>query len=442
MPSFPVLPRVTTTAAMLAGGDAAAGGGGHVVNLDGTEFVIVGDVVWDTTVDWSFQCLFHTASDGTLLAKGAGPLQNWKPMSMSLHVYHGVVLFSIEGVGEVHTTPTVTDELWHRVAVTYSRAEATVRVYVDGLMEGQQTFPAIALSALVGASGTATTAGSPPARLPVVISLGVGTKKAPPRTAVSTTPKPVATARAKGGSPAGLLAGAVAYPTLYQRVLTAPDLGRGALTILPASFPGDLAVFAPVPSTKTKREQAQAESEVRRDYVCSSVATNLATDFSLFCDLCTTSSGPLVSKCGGRGCWRPGMKSLFVAANEKARGAVSFCIGHVGLVHGTSDVADGQWHRVGVTYDAAHHMCRIYVDGILEAEKRLVSPPDDLWWKMKIGSCAENFPRPSGIFVGEIKAVRYWRRAVDVSETIGAALPSPLPFPAIARDQQFRRVSI
>jgi hypothetical protein len=86
---------------------------------------------------------------------------------------------------------------------------------------------------------------------------------------------------------------------------------------------------------------------------------------------------------------------------------------------GTSQIADGQWHFVAVTYDAASNRKRIYVDGQLDVESAAhdgyrLGTGTTRYGFLGVGSEARQFDgkrAPQYYFHGSIAEVRIWNMA-------------------------------
>lgn len=126
----------------------------------------------------------------------------------------------------------------------------------------------------------------------------------------------------------------------------------------------------------------------------------------------TDAGGTLVSNADPKGKWGRDGKSLYIDGG----GRLIYDIGWLGAMKTKRRVNDGKWHRVvlGVENGTA----RLYVDGLLEAERKDFARPHVKGAVFKIGSTAKNF---GGNWKGEIEWVRFFDRDLPESERVSLA---------------------
>ena len=84
--------------------------------------------------------------------------------------------------------------------------------------------------------------------------------------------------------------------------------------------------------------------------------------------------------------------------------------GHAGalttLTHVGFPSGDDEWHHIACTYDAASQVLRVYLDGVLKAQKTGVGPPTAGLTLQPVGVSSTG-----GVIFSKCDDVRYWRRA-------------------------------
>lgn len=85
--------------------------------------------------DFSVSAWVRTSDDGTILAL-APPTGNWVPDGKALFVRGGRLTFDVGWVGAVSSSRAVADGQWHHVAMTWTRDDGRVTLYVDGQADG------------------------------------------------------------------------------------------------------------------------------------------------------------------------------------------------------------------------------------------------------------------------------------------------------------------
>ena len=133
---------------------------------------------------------------------------------------------------------------------------------------------------------------------------------------------------------------------------------------------------------------------------------DLSGDFTIAVKFRGKGNGTLVSKCAATGRWKPGNKALFIRD-----GALVYDIGFVGAMRARGKVTDGNWHHAVLVSGGGK--ARLFVDGVLAAEKSGFTARDAAESVLKIGAAARNF---GGNYGGEIGYVRLWQRELPADE--------------------------
>jgi putative heme-binding domain-containing protein len=89
-----------------------------------------------TRRDFSIVARIRTRHGGTIFAK-THPGSEWVPDGKALFVRDGRLCFDIGWVGVVQSRKRINDGQWHDVVMTWDHATATVRLYIDGGLDGQ-----------------------------------------------------------------------------------------------------------------------------------------------------------------------------------------------------------------------------------------------------------------------------------------------------------------
>ncbi len=177
-----------------------------------------------------------------------------------------------------------------------------------------------------------------------------------------------------------------------------------------------LAILAPrVSETDSRavesRSAAQFDGRFHFDVARSEDFDLTTCDYSVTARMRTTEGGTLFSQAAPTGPWVPNGKTLFVRG-----GKLCFDVGWVGAVESRDRVDDGQWHAVGLTFEASRGLVRLYVDGDLQAQSPLRPTAAAPGQCVRIGYTAPNFPGPPQAFIGEMQYVRFYRRCLPTAE--------------------------
>ena len=111
-----------------------------------------------------------------------------------------------------------------------------------------------------------------------------------------------------------------------------------------------------------------------------------------------------------------------VADGSKA----SFFVDGVSNLTGTSEINDGKWHHIAVTWDTVSGDRKLYVDGLLDAEDTAGALEDYDWgWgHFAIGARATAFSTADTIYRGYVDDVRIYNSVLSGSE-IMTIVPEP-----------------
>ena len=133
-------------------------------------------------------------------------------------------------------------------------------------------------------------------------------------------------------------------------------------------------------------------------------------DYTICARIKTTNDGTILSKTAPTDTWVPNGKTLFLRG-----GKLAFDIGWVGVVTSGRSVSDGAWHEVAMTYEHQSGRVRLFIDGLLDAEKSL-KPRDEVQGHVvRLGYTAADFPEEP-LFRGQMSGVWFYRRALSEEE--------------------------
>ncbi len=148
---------------------------------------------------------------------------------------------------------------------------------------------------------------------------------------------------------------------------------------------------------------------------------DLATrDFSLAARVRTRNGGTLFSQAAASGPWIPNGRTWFIR-----NGKLCFDIGWVGAIESHKTITDGEWHDVGLVFEAASARVRLVIDGEVDAEGRLRAPAPSPGYRIRIGYTADNFPGPPVAFEGDLEYVRFDARSRSLEELRAARMSAP-----------------
>lgn len=125
--------------------------------------------------------------------------------------------------------------------------------------------------------------------------------------------------------------------------------------------------------------------------------------------------------------WRLGIGENRLVTRRRVLWATTDEQGTVHDMLGTIQIADGQWHFVGVTYDAATGIKRIYVDGQLDTQsaahnRRRLGTGTPRYGFLGVGSAADQFDAqkaPRYYLQGALAEMRIWNTALTLQESQG-----------------------
>ncbi len=146
------------------------------------------------------------------------------------------------------------------------------------------------------------------------------------------------------------------------------------------------------------------------------------SDYTLTAWIRTTTGGTVFSISSANGVWAErGGKAIFVR-----NGLLGFDACCVGVLSGRTNVADGKWHHVAVTFEGAgKNRLTLYVDGTPDGGGNLTPDADVVGHILRIGLTARDFWPPNG-FKGDLDEVRLYDKALTPVE-IAASCKGPTP---------------
>ncbi|WP_166830934.1 DUF6797 domain-containing protein [Thalassoroseus pseudoceratinae] len=130
-------------------------------------------------------------------------------------------------------------------------------------------------------------------------------------------------------------------------------------------------------------------------------------DFTITASIKTKHDGVIVANTTPGPKWVPNGTVLFLRG-----GRLCYDIGWVGVVESRRKIADGQWHRVAVSWDAETELVQLFVDGQKVASRRMATKQPLKDAVLRIGFGAPNFPRQSA-FEGSIRDVRFFDESLS-----------------------------
>jgi serine/threonine protein kinase len=150
-------------------------------------------------------------------------------------------------------------------------------------------------------------------------------------------------------------------------------------------------------------------------------------DYTIFARVKTQRGGTLFSRAARAGPWVPDGKTLFIR-----NGRLGFDIGWVGFVGAHRPINDDRWHEVAMTYTHEDGRVRLFVDGTPDGEGKLVPKRDAPAHVVRIGYTAPP-DCPARYFDGAIAELRFYQRALTLSEIASLARKEPDDALAAAR---------
>lgn len=133
-------------------------------------------------------------------------------------------------------------------------------------------------------------------------------------------------------------------------------------------------------------------------------------DYSMTARVRTQAGGTIICEAPEDGPWAPNGKSLFIRG-----GRLTFDIGWVGAVAGKSNIADGQWHDVAMTWQRETGRVLLFVDhkqdgqGTLKPKSRLKGAT------IRLGRTSGDFPDPTN-YIGEMSDVKFFQCRLSEAE--------------------------
>ncbi len=140
-------------------------------------------------------------------------------------------------------------------------------------------------------------------------------------------------------------------------------------------------------------------------------------DFTLCAEIRTDQDGTIFCKTRAQDQWTPGGTTLFIR-----EGRLHYDIGWVGVVQSDQVVADGNWHRVVMTWQARSGQVAFHVDGQFAGGGE-IRPKGSLKESVaRLGFTNQDFPESSA-FCGQMRNVRFYSRCLTEPELVGRSWP-------------------
>lgn len=367
-----------------------------------------------TDADYSIVARIRTEEGGTIFAQ-APQTGGYAENSKSFFVSEGVLQYDVGWVGAVRSKVEVDDGRWHRVAMVYDASTGEVRLYVDG-----------------DESGSGELAPTEAVDREQVLRIGFTSPDFPDfvrgfegdieRLAFYQRQLSEAEIRAWG---------AEELPT-DQLIASWTEFDHDADELVDETGQGHDAVLEDVDLEENAFEEEQEDPRERRlrfdgESVRLAVG-NLPVDeatassYTIAARIRTEEGGPIFAVAGADESWQPNNVCWFVRD-----GVLVFDMGFVGQVEGTTDVADGQWHDVAMSYERETGSVRFLVDGKVEplaidSEDEALFPLDreedveqgDTAW---IGYASKDFPEEAPRYLsGMIEQLRIYEDVLDAEE--------------------------
>lgn len=188
---------------------------------------------------------------------------------------------------------------------------------------------------------------------------------------------------------------------LVLSVATSRDAARLATTETHVTF-GD--------GTSPKASETETTSgKLRFDgrtylEIADGAAFDTTKSFTIAARIRTKEDGTILARTTPGSEWVPGGQVLFVRG-----GRLCYDIGWVGVLRSKSNVADGEWHNVALSFDGETGIATLFVDTKAAGTKTM--RPENALEKpvLRIGYGAPDFPNPTR-FQGDIRDVRLFTR--------------------------------
>ena len=133
-------------------------------------------------------------------------------------------------------------------------------------------------------------------------------------------------------------------------------------------------------------------------------------DYSITARVRTQTGGTIFSEAPSAGPWAPNGKALFIRG-----GRLTFDIGWVGAVAGKSNIADGKWHDVAMTWQNETGRVLLFVDGRQDGQGTLKPKSRLKGSTIRLGQAASDFPDPTN-FAGQLSDVKFFQHRLPDKE--------------------------
>ncbi len=138
---------------------------------------------------------------------------------------------------------------------------------------------------------------------------------------------------------------------------------------------------------------------------------DVTRDFTLTARLRTKQDGVIFSNAAPQGEWAPDCVALFIRG-----GKLTYDIGWVGAVRTRQNIADGKWHDIACTFEAASGTVTLYVDGKQAATKEMAPKERLKNSAVRLGFAAPDFPGKNLYFNGDLAEVRFFKAALTAQQ--------------------------
>ncbi len=109
----------------------------HSFSGDDHFTIVHGEELDLTNKDFTIIATIRTTENGTIFSKSA-PVGPWVRNGKTFFVRNGRLVYDIGWVGTIQSRKRVNDGKWHSVAATFQSTSGVLRLYVDGVIQGER----------------------------------------------------------------------------------------------------------------------------------------------------------------------------------------------------------------------------------------------------------------------------------------------------------------